>query len=634
MSHGDKDLESGKATQIPHLKQVFDQAGITPEVVNHHYHGSGTEDDPYVVTWIDNDPRNPMRYGAVKKWSLTMLVAFATLAVAFVSSAFSGGSKEVIEEFQCSQEVFTLGLSLFVVGFAVGPLLWAPLSELFGRQVLYVITYGALTAFNAGAAGSKNIWTLIIMRFFAGAFGSSPLTNAGGVIADIFPAKERGLAMSLFAAAPFLGPVIGPIVGGFVGETIGWRWLEGIMAIFTGALWILGSFLIPETYPPVIQRQRAKKLSQMTGKVYRSQGDVDQGPTTFGHVFKTSLSRPWILLFKEPIVLLLSIYMAIIYGTLYMLFGAFPIVYQENRGWSAGIGGLAFLGLAVGMVIAVAYCIWDNKRYVKVADAHDGFAPPEARLPICMIGGIAIPIALFWFAWTNYPSIHYMVSIAAGVPFGFGMILVFLGIMNYLIDSYTIFAASVLAANAVLRSVFGAMYNGLGIHWASSVPAFLALVCVPFPFLFYKYGPQIRKKCKYAAEAEAFMRKMQQQMQDNEEHDEGSSDADTAVASPHEEDKAEKEKEGQEEREDEEQEAIDYSYEPERTAQMGSTFETIKTKQRRPSGPAHTRSYDYSPFDLDRINTRESFRNERGSLSRTSSRRSTRSRAESQAGRR
>lgn len=206
------------------------------------------------------------------------------------------------------------------------PLLWAPLSELFGRQILFAVTYGALTAFNAGAAGAKNIESLIILRFFAGTFGASPLTNAGGVIADMFPAKERGVAMAIFAAAPFLGPVIGPIVGGFVGETVGWRWVEGVMAIFTGVLWILGTAFIPETYPPVLQRARAKKLSKMTGKVYRSQADVDQGPTTFGDTFKTSLLRPWVLLFKEPIVLLLSIYMAIVYGTLYMLFGAFPIV--------------------------------------------------------------------------------------------------------------------------------------------------------------------------------------------------------------------------------------------------------------------------------------------------------------------
>ena len=397
----EKDVESGKATQISHMRQVIDQAGITAEVERWNYDGSGTEDDPYVVTWIDNDPRNPMNYSKMKKWSLTALVAIATLAVAFVSSAYSGGAEQVIREFGCSQEIYTLGISFFVLGFAIGPLLWAPLSELFGRQVLYVTTYGMLTVFNAAAAGSNSIATLIVLRFFAGAFGSSPLTNAGGVIADMFAARQRGLAMSLFAAAPFMGPVLGPIVGGFVGETIGWRWVEGVMAIFTGVLWIAGSVFLPETYPPVIQRKRAAKLSKMTGKVYRSRGDVDQGPTTFGHVMKTSLSRPWVLLFREPIVFLLSLYMAIIYGTLYMLFSAFPIVYQQDRGWSPGIGGLAFLGVAVGMLIAVAYSIWDNVRYAKISDEYKGFAPPEARLPICMIGGVAIPVGLFWFAWVS-----------------------------------------------------------------------------------------------------------------------------------------------------------------------------------------------------------------------------------------
>jgi hypothetical protein len=138
--HETKDLESGKPKSLNNFQQVFDQAGVTPEVLKHEYSGSGTEDDPYVVTWIDNDPRNPMLYSFWKKWALTMLVAFATLAVAFVSSAYSGGADEVISEFGCSQEVYTLGLSLFVLGFAIGPLLWAPLSELFGRQILYVDT--------------------------------------------------------------------------------------------------------------------------------------------------------------------------------------------------------------------------------------------------------------------------------------------------------------------------------------------------------------------------------------------------------------------------------------------------------------------------------------------------------------
>ena len=172
------------------------------------------------------------------------------------------------------------------------------------------------------------------------------------------------------------------------------------MAIFTGLLWILGAATIPETYPPVLLRKRAAALSAVNGKVYRSRIEVGSPVPSVSQAFKTALSRPWILLLREPIVLLLSIYMAIIYGTLYMMFGAFPIVFQQDRGWSQGVSGLAFLGVAVGMMAAVIYTIPDNKRYNKVAEKAmaDGSvtgAPPEARLPPTMLGSVLLPIGLF-----------------------------------------------------------------------------------------------------------------------------------------------------------------------------------------------------------------------------------------------
>lgn len=514
--------------KVPHWRLVASQTLVTDAVLNHPYKGSGTDEDPYIVEYIPNDPRNPMEWPLFKKWFIIMSVAIATLAVAFVSSAYSGAESEIVEQFGISEEVSILGISLFVLGFAVGPLLWAPLSELYGRQILFTGTYMMLTIFNAAGAGANSAATLIVMRFLAGTFGSSPLTNAGGVIADMMPASQRGVAMSIFAAAPFLGPVIGPIVGGFVGETIGWRWVMGVMAIFTGVLWIFGTLTIPETYSPVILRRRANKLSKQTGKSYISVLDKQQGKPTPIDAFKKSMTRPWALLFLEPIVLLISIYMAIIYGTLYMMFGAFPIVFQQTRGWSPGIGGLAFLGIMVGMLIGVGYAIWDNKRYIKVEDEHDGDAPPEARLPPGMVGSVALPIGLFWFAWTNYPSIHWIVCIIGSAPFGFGMVLVFLSCMNYLIDAYTIYAASVLAANSVLRSLFGAsfplfttyMYQNLGIHWASSIPAFLALACCPFLFIFYKVGEKIRLKCKYAAQAHHIMQQIREKEKATEEEGE------------------------------------------------------------------------------------------------------------------
>lgn len=478
---------------------------------------------------------------------------------------------------------------------------------MFGRQLLFTTTYAALTAFNAACAGSKNAYTLIILRFFAGAFGSSPLTNAGGVIADMFSAKQRGIAMSLFAAAPFLGPVLGPIIGGFLGMNAGWKWVMGFLGIFSGAVWIMGSLLIPETYAPVLLRRRAEKLSKLTGKVYRSKIDIDQGKISLKESFKIALSRPWILLFREPIVFLLSLYMAIIYGTLYMMFAAFPIVFQLNRGWNQGIGGLAFLGIMVGMLIAVTYTLWDNKRYVKVQENHGGFAPPEARLPPTMVACVAIPVGLFWFAWSNYPTVHFMAPIAAGVPFGFGMVLVFLGIMNYLIDAYTIFAASVLAANSVMRSLFGAafplfttyMYNNLGIHWASSIPAFLALACVPFPFLFYKYGASIRKRCKFAAQSEAFMRKIQEQAtmtpSEEEEKEEEIEFDRTEAPAPHE---HEPSLSSTSSHADEEPIAVQRS-----RSRAHST-----TSTRTAGSLARVPTYEGNPYDVDRVNTRESFK--------------------------
>lgn len=592
--------ESSLPSKIPFWRLIFDQKVITEEVARYPYAGSGTEDDPYAVVWIPRDPRNPMNFRPIKKWAITVLVSFVTLAVALVSSAYSGGMSQIVETFGVEEEIAILGVSLFVLGFAIGPLVWAPLSEIFGRRHIFTISFAFLTAFNAGAAGAKNIETLIILRFLAGCFGSSPFGNGGGTIADMFTASQRGIAISLFAAAPFLGPTIGPIIGGFLATGAGWRWVEGFLAAFSGVLWLCIIFLLPETYAPVLLRRRAAKLSEMTGQVYRSKLDIERGPVPMGKTLKTALSRPWILLFREPIVLLLSIYMSIIYGTLYMLFAAYPIVFQEVRGWSEGIGGLAFLGILVGMVCALIYTLPENRRYAKkCAETTDRLAP-EVRLPPSMVGSIALPIGLFWFAWTNSPSIHWMASIAAGAPFGFGMVLVFLSVFNYLIDSYTIFSASVLAANCALRSLLGMafplfttyMYENLGIHWASSIPAFLALACVPFPFFFYKYGAQIRQRCTFASEADAFMRRLAEKNQ---------------AAAPQNEE--EKETEATQELESDDSDTETVSTVPSRIS-MGRRMSRASRASRQSGRSLHrvatATQYEENPYDLDLVNTRQS----------------------------
>lgn len=513
------------------------------EVQERKYAGSGTQDDPYLVEWLPNDAENPQTWSGTYKWMITAQVAIATLSVALASSAYSGAVDSIQAQFNPSKQIIiTLGVSLFVLGFAFGPLIWAPLSEVVGRRNLFIATYSMFTLWQGVAIASPNIESLLVFRFLAGFFGSSPLVNSGGTLADMFNANQRGLAMALFASAPFLGPALGPITGGFIGETSaknGWRWVLAFLTIFAAVITIVGTITLPETYAPVLLRRRAQKLSKVTGQHYISK--IDKGnDMRLKTQFSVALSRPWKLLFYEPIVSLLSIYIAIIYGILYSLFGAFPIVFQKYRGWSPGVGGLAFLGVLVGMLIAIAFVIfYENPRYIRIAEKHGGIAPPETRLPPAMIGAVSIVIGLAIFAATDDPSLPWIAPIIAGAPFAFGLINVFLSVISYCVDSYLLYAASVLAANSVVRSLFGFafplftpnMYSiggKNGIHWGPAIGGMLALICLPFPFIFAKYGAKIRSKCKYASEAKALLEQLQASSKARQNPEKGEDD-DVAV---------------------------------------------------------------------------------------------------------
>jgi hypothetical protein len=464
---------------------------------------------PRIVEFTPGDPANPMNFPAAKKWFITSIVTTSIFAITLTSSAYSSSAAQVIIEFDANAELFALGISLFVLGFAVGPALWAPLSELYGRRLLFVVTHAFVVAFVAASAGCTSMSSLLVFRFLAGMFGASPMTNSGGVIADLFPPPQRGLAMTIFAVAPFMGPVLGPVIGGFITVTTGWRWVQGVCSIFIAMVWIAGSLFVPETYGPVVLKRKARDLLMETGQPHVSVLDrQSNGRELFGRALK----RPWVLLLLEPIVLIASLYLAILYATIYMFLGAFPIVYQQMHGWSEGIGGLAFLGLAVGMLLGLGYSILDDRRYQNLGKK----ATPEARLPPAMIGALVLSASMFAFAWTNAPGIHWSASLILSAPFGFGCVLVFLSCLNYLLDAYTLYAASVLGAGAILRSLFAtafplfvtSMYARLGIHWASSVPAFLTVACMPFPFVMYRYGAALRMRCKYAHEAAVLLDRM------------------------------------------------------------------------------------------------------------------------------
>ncbi|KAL6245501.1 Synaptic vesicle transporter SVOP [Rhinocladiella similis] len=467
---------------------------------------TGREEEHELVTFTLNDPENPKNWSKPYKWWCTMVVAFTCFVVAFNSAVITADLEGVMETFHVSQEVALLTITMFVIGFGVGPLAFAPASEMFGRKPVYIITIGLAVIFEIPCAVAQNIGTLLVCRLIDGIAFSAPMTLVGGTLADLWRNEERGVPMAVFSAAPFIGPAIGPLAGGFLGDAAGWRWLYWIQLILAGVSWGLLTLTIPETYAPAILTKRAKKLRKETGDSrYVTEQEIDKRP--FGEQLWIFLIRPLQLLFLEPIVFLISLYMSVLYGLLYMFFVAYPIVYVEGKGWSEGSTGLMFIPLALGVVMSAACAPFVNKHYLSICARYpDGKPPAEARLIPMMFSCWFIPIGLFIFAWTSYPDLSYWGPMMGGFPVGFGFIFLYNSANNYLVDTYQHQAASALAAKTCIRSFWGAgvvlfteqMYHTLNDRWASTLLAFIALTCCLIPYVFYFKGASIRKHSKFA----------------------------------------------------------------------------------------------------------------------------------------
>ncbi|CAG8954335.1 hypothetical protein HYFRA_00005959 [Hymenoscyphus fraxineus] len=458
-----------------------------------------------LVTFKPNDPENPKNWSKAFKWYCTMVVALTCFAVAFCSSVITADIVGMAEEFNRSEEVALISISIFVVGFGIGPMVFAPLSEVLGRRIIYASTLLVAVIFIIPCALAPNIQTLLVCRAIDGIAFSAPMTLVGGTLADMWRTEERGVPMAAFSAAPFIGPAIGPLVGGFLSDALGWRWLYWIQLILAAFVYILMAFTVPETYAPTILARRAKKLRESTGeKEHVTEQDIDMRP--FRERLGVFLIRPFQLLFGELIVFLVSVYMSVLYGLLYMFFVAFPIVYQQGKGYSAGITGLMFIPLALGVIASACCAPFVNKHYLKLSAKHNGSPPPEVRLIPMMVSCWFIPIGLFIFAWTSYPHLSWAGPAIGGFPVGFGFIFLYNSANNYLVDSYQHQAASALAAKTFLRSFWGAavvlftaqMYAKVGYQWASTILAFISLACCAIPFLFYFYGEGIRRHSKFA----------------------------------------------------------------------------------------------------------------------------------------
>ena len=335
---------------------------------------------------------------------------------------FAPSVPQVMVEFHSSSaNLETFVISIFVLGFAFGPLIVAPVSEIYGRAPVYLISISLFLIFTAACAVSNSLGMLIAFRFLCGCAGSTAITLGGATIGDSFPRDKRGAAMAIWGLGPMLGPTLGPVIGGYLSAAKGWRWIFWLQAIISGVLALLGSIFLEETYAVVILEKKAATLRKATGnQVLRSA--LHDGLSAKQRMSQ-AITRPLKMLFLSPIVMILSLYVTFLFGMTYLFIATFPRVFTVQYGFSTGSTGLAYLGLGIGMVFGMVIAgKGSDVLYRMMKDRHEGKEEPEYRLPPMVVSAPLVAVAFIWYGWSAQEKAHWIVPILGTVCFGLGML--------------------------------------------------------------------------------------------------------------------------------------------------------------------------------------------------------------------
>ncbi|TVY57264.1 Efflux pump vrtL [Lachnellula cervina] len=466
--------------------------------------------DSDLVEWEGpHDPKNPKNWSIGRKWAATLVISSFTFITPVSSSMVAPALGAISREFNITNEVEqSLILSIFILAYAIGPLFLGPLSEMYGRTIVLQGANLFYLFFNLGCGLAQTKGQEIAFRFLAGLGGSAPLAIGGGVLSDLFAAEERGKAVSIYSLAPLLGPAVGPIAGGFITENTSWRWVFYATTIADGVIQIVGLFFLQETYPPVLLQRKKKALIKETGNE-ALHTEYDHPDRTVMKALSISFRRPFKLLGTQVIVQVLAVYMAYLYGLMYLVLSTFPGLWEDEYHESIGIGGLNYISLGTGFFIGTQVCApLQDRIYRVLKKRNNGVGKPEFRVPLMVPGALLVPIGLFWYGWSAQAHTHWIVPNIGAAIFAAGVITGFQCIQTYMVDAYTRYAASAIGAATVLRSLAGFgfplfapyMYKALHYGWGNSLLAFIAIgLGWPAPILLWLYGEKLRKRSTFAA---------------------------------------------------------------------------------------------------------------------------------------
>ena len=457
-----------------------------------------------------DDPADPKNWPSKKKWACTFIVAGFTFISPLTSTMVAPGLPSIAKEFNITNIVeLQIVLSIFVLGFAVGPLVLGPLSELYGRVLVLQTSNLLFLAFNIGCGFATSSSQLLAFRFLAGIGGSAPLAVGGGVLGDLFYPEQRGKAMALYSMGPLLGPAIGPIAGAWIAQKATWRWMFWSTSIADSFVLLLGIFLLKESYAPYLLHLKAEYLRREPGNLnlctkYR---DFEEGSAM--KKIALSTTRSFQMLFTQPIVIILALYNAYAFGLMYLVLSTFTVLFERTYDQSTGIAGLNYISIGLGLFVGAPLCGKGMDIIYRKLKARnpEHVGKPEYRMPILLPFSILVIVGVFIYGWTAEYAVHWIAPNIGAAIFAGGTLASFQSATTYIVDAYSIHAASALAAVGVLRSLAGfgfplfapAMYEALGYGWGNSVLGFAGVaIGIPTPFLLYIYGERLRKMSSLA----------------------------------------------------------------------------------------------------------------------------------------
>ncbi|KAI1300633.1 MFS transporter [Xylaria venustula] len=457
---------------------------------------------------VAGDAENPIEWPAAYKWGLVFLLSFLAFTVTFTCISVVPIANQIVYDLDnghVSKSSSVLLVTIWELGEAAGPLLLAPLSEVFGR---YPVMNGANVLFilaTALAAMSQSTPLFIGARALTGLSVASNVLGPA-IVGDMFVSEQRGSAISFIALAPLIGGSLGPAIGGAIAETLGWRWVLWLSVCLALACEIAFFACFRETYKVAVLRRRAARLRKETGNPkLRTVFDMDDRKSSRHKIWECAV-RPAIVLSGSSVLQVLSLHGAVSFSYYYVFSTTLPDILQQLYGLSASASGLAFLSFSIGSIISVMFLnVLLDRIYIKLREQHKGTGAPEFRLPVGIVGAFVLPLSLAAYGWASQMRLPLPVLLFVVGVLGTALILVYLPLNAYVVDAFGLYAASGMTAIIVTRCLMSTLLplatdplvRKFGWGPGVSILGGIGLLIAPIPIFVFRYGSRWRQLSKY-----------------------------------------------------------------------------------------------------------------------------------------